>query len=249
MSKTKTELSPEEKLLQAIFGGGSKSEDRATQPKEDENKASDTPEEWKKLLRVSAAHELPKHVEQHLSVLAGTSECQSILQDISQRVEKIDLVDNRLVFFVETYSGDAGKIVCSPPILDGIEHLPKAYAAILRVHGGFSFPDYGRDAFDSSLGGTTPVFLNGGEVFTMFEPESTEEEDFIVVIDTHQDWFVLDTQRTLSSGEPVVCFLSHGGSSKKTISMGYGIGGHYLRLIARTILGKEDPRLSLFRNI
>ncbi len=237
---------PEEKLLKALFGN--RLEKNESQ-EEKETGSPSIPKYWEELVTINNIKLLQTKLIKHLSVLVDSPECQGILTDIINRVREVEIVDNRLTISILTISGNIGKLVCSAPSERDISILPESYQEILKLHDGFSFPDYGAAAFDTTLGISTPVFLNGEEVFTMFEPDSTGEDEFVVVIDTHQDWFILDTQTKLSIDKPAIKFLSHGNSKSKNISKNYSIGGHFLRLIALTIIGEEDSRLKLFRHL
>ena len=99
-------------------------------------------------------------------------------------------------------------------------------------------------AFDTELGTSAAVFLNGPSVSTMFDPETPEEENMLIVIDTHQDWFVASTETMIAQNKPLVSFLSHSSFKETVLSDEYSAGGHYLRLIARTILGEDDSRVA-----
>ncbi len=239
------EDSDEIKLLKALFGENYNSKNSAEENSVQKNSKEllTIPKIWEEIVSTTEIEALRIKLIQHFSVLADTEECQGILKDIIYNVEQVDIEDGRLVLSITTRSSEIGKLVCSVPQIDFSPNLPKSYIDILKIHSGYSFPGFGHEAFNSSLGGTAPVFLNGGEVFTMFEPSTPEEEEFTVVIDTHQDSFVLDPNIALSIEKPAVSFLSHASAEVKNLSQCYSIGGHYLRLIALTILGNEDPRL------
>lgn len=250
MDKDKAD-SDEVKLLKALFGENYKSEksDGESDTEKNTKKSPASPNIWGEIANITEMQTLRVRLIQHFSILADTDECQGILKDIVQNVEKVEIVDSRLILSITTSSGEVGELVCSAPETEFSSNFPKSYINILKLHGGYSFPGFGNKAFDSNFGATTPVFLNGGEVFTMFEPSTSEEEQLTVVIDTHQDWFVLDPSITLSIDKPAVSFLSHASEKVENLSQCYSIGGHYLRLIALTILGNEDPRLKAFRFI
>ncbi|WP_152538671.1 hypothetical protein [Aquimarina macrocephali] len=228
----------------ALFG---KTDPKSKKGKQNKEKNESIPVVWKNFIDITDIQNLRDQLIAHLSILADTPECKKILTDIINRASKVEIVGNRLVISILTVSNEIGKLVCSAPSRRDNSKFPSSYQEILKIHDGFSFPDSGPAAFDTKLGPYAPIFLNGKDVFTMYDPDSSEEDELVAVIDTHQDWFILDEQTKLSIDKPAVRFLSHGSSKSEIISKDYSIGGHFLRLIAITILGRDKSYLKLFQ--
>lgn len=244
------ELTPEEKLLMALFGTINpkhKKGNHDIENREGQENNESIPHVWKNLINSDNLEDLRNQLIIHLYILADTPDCEKILTDIINRTSKVEIIDNRLVISILTVSNKIGKLVCSAPSKKDNSKYPSSYQAILKIHDGFSFPESGSASFNTKLGPYAPVFLNGNDVSTMFDPQNPEEEALITVIDTHQDWFILDPQTKLSIDKPAVSFLSHGSSKGEIISRDYSIGGHFLRLIAISILGSDVPSLKVFR--
>ncbi len=251
MSKNE-QMTPEEKLLAAILGKNHPDNlnSNVSKPEHDKRTGnSDYNAAWRALCQLNGTDKLPAALFEHFKILTDTDECESLMKDILDKVLKVAVVEERLVVTLKTVSGETGNLVCSAPAGERNKDYPEAYSDILSLHARFAFPEYGAAAFNSPLGAQVPVFLNGSASDTMFEPETPEEEEWLVVIDTFQDWFVLSPEILPSMNKPAVAFLSHGSTKTRMISRETSIGGHYLRLIGRTILGEDDSRVSLMNNL
>lgn len=248
----KKNIPDELKLLNALFGENFAPDKSAANVKAEAHSDADNitpPESWRELPGIEDQQQRTQKLAAHFAVLADTTQCNDMLVDILKRVQTIDIVDARLVLSIVSHDDKLAKLVCCAPAMTDISHLPPAYQDILRVHNGLSFPDYASEAYATDFPVTAAVFLNSDELPSMFEPETEQEQAYIVAIDTHQDWFVIDDSIELKSGKPRLNFLSHADFALKNISREFCIGGHYIRMLAKTILGDADPRLSQFRNL
>lgn len=248
------EKTPEEKRLAALFGGHvSHREEVKLDPEIEIVEDSKALEEaayldkWKHFCHQKDTNKLKASLHKHLNILAETDECSDLLKDILDHVNMVDIVDGRLTISFITAANEMVKLVCFAPNVKENDIWLDSYKDIFSVHGGFSFPGVGKEAFPVNLSISAPIFLNGPDISTMFSPETPDEEDLLIAIDTHQDWFVMSKDKLAANNKPLITFLSHDSSEEDIISDDYSVGGHYLRLIALTILDSEDKRLSRFR--
>ena len=235
----KSEKLPEDRLFDALFGANRET----TAQGEPIDKLEETYlDKWDALCNIETPEAFKESLYNHLNVLADTKECEQLLKDIIARAQKAEVVSGRLDISISTVSGEIAKLVCLAPSLKESDISAYPYSDILALYGGLSFPGVGQDAFKAKFGISAPVFLNGPNLSTMFDPETPEEEALLIAIDTHQDWFVASRDKMIVDNKPLVSLLSHGSAQEQIISDSYSVGGHYLRLIALTILGDDDLR-------
>lgn len=232
----------ETKLLEALFGStiSENSELKSKSMKENYT----YPKDWTILCSLSEHSQLVNALYQHFLPFADTNICKGLLKDILQNVDSVSVENGRFVVCLQTPLGDIAKWICSAPPEKLSDELPNSYAKLLRIHGGYSFPDFGNLAFQFNQGITAPVFLNGPDVCTMFEPESKFEEQLLVAIDTHQDWIAFSTDPSVGRRTETLFWVSHADATVRELNKDISVGGYFLRLIGRTVLGENDFRFA-----
>jgi hypothetical protein len=198
------------------------------------------PSFWTDLLEST---DLPATFEEHFSCLATTDECAHLLFEIAQKAQAVEVEEGQLKVHFETADGEEAALYCSPPSHEELDHLPQSLAAILFMFNGLSFPD--NDGWCTNLNS-----VSAGELGTGWEEDFAEDSDelvdakqVLVPIDNYSDWWLYHPTLQTQQGEPALAFFSHeGGELEEPLSLDFGVGGYFLRLIGHAILGEDDPR-------
>lgn len=229
--------SAETQLLNALFGSAGNVS--PTSNSTSSEKTSEDPaylETWQSLLEIDNKEELRRALFEHFFILTDTRECELLLKRILKHIQKVDIIEGCLELSFEGADQQVTKLICYKPSNHNYNDWPSACMDIFHIHGGLSFPDKGPKAFESCFGEQAAVFLNGPELPTLFEPCTESEEQLLIGIDTHQDWYTVSREEVNALGKPLVRLLKNNGRETQLDDDNLSIGGVFLRLIALFIV-------------
>jgi hypothetical protein len=197
----------------------------------------------------------PAAVARHLSVLTASDQCRSLLDDLLQRLRRVEVVRDRLhlVFEYTEYPGEECEVRCRAPYEGPDGEVPASMLAVARVHNGIGW-EYGGGGGIGFNGVSQGGVLGGGLEWEALTEAEQENAEFLARVHTAgltpeevespgdygQNWLIWDPAERNALDEPVLYFVSHGDCVAVPVDEARDLayGPQLLRLMVQDIRGR-----------
>lgn len=243
------ELSAEDKILAALFGDYTGSDDFTP------------PDAWHRLIDISDDAQRVEALYAYFSVLAETEECRKILQDILKNTQKIEVVDAALQITIGTYNNKIAILSCSDAVAADMDigSLPVSYQNIVRLCDGLKYSySHQTDILfgsDASTAIQLDIYDSWNMLNTMNKEDITYSGDdvdkditYAEVMVTMHGYLAAYDKPQISDSQSAISFITK-DDQLTNIDEGYSIGGFIIRYMGKTVLGEKDPRITEFSKL